>query len=180
MIYRTDVFNEIQIVLCKGKNNQIFLFDLRKPNSPVRSETIKGLDTYCRCISISPTKNFYAVGSVGGKISIMSLNNNFKPFTFKCNVEGNKYFPVNDVCFNPKTKHMATVGSNGKYHFWNIEQKNREFKFNKRISCSLTRGSFNQNGDIFAFSVSYDLTRGTEEQLYKNKNHHRILLHSVK
>ncbi len=184
LVYRISVMNEMLTVLCKGKyqdqktyNQPVFIFDLRKPKSPVKFES-PGLCLLSRCISISPTKKFYAVGDIGGRVAIQSLSGGIKPFKFKCAVEGHKRFPVNDICFNPKNGLMGTVSGDGRYNIWNVEKQNREEKPSKRISSSLTRCSFNQQGDIFAIAVSYDFTRGTNDKLYKNKTHQRILLYS--
>jgi len=176
-IYDFDIFKNVMVVLCAGiENQQVFIFDLRNPKQPLKVEST-GLNTMSRTISISPSKRYYAIGSIGGRVSIKPLIQKFKPFVFKCSFEGkNNAFPVNDICFN-STNLMGTVGSNGRYQIWNVDNKEAIFRFKKRISCSITKGVFNNDGNIYALGVSYDVSRGINSCLYKNKTHQRILLH---
>ena len=53
---------------------------------------------------------------------------------------------------------MATVGSDGKFNFWDRDNRNllkRSEAMEQSISCC----AFNHTGQIFAYAVSYDWSK---------------------
>lgn len=173
-VYKCCVSNTTMIALCPDK---IFVFDLRNPKTPQGIQPT-GLKVASRSLALS--NQFYAVGSIGGRVAIKSSNKN-KSFTFKCGIEEKIHcFPVNDMCFHPnKSELLGTVGSNGRYSIWDVNNRRSIYKQKNKITCSLTCCSFDQSGKFFAVAVSYDFSRGTSSNLYGNKTHHRILLHPL-
>lgn len=77
-------------------------------------------------------------------------------------MQGNIY-SVNDVSFHPTFGTFSTAGSDGAINIWDKDRKQRlkEYqKVNGPISCT----SFNRNGAIFAYAVSYDWSKVSQEQ----------------
>ncbi len=83
-----------------------------------------------RCISIFRDKKAqptgFALGSVEGRVAIQYVNaqNPKDNFTFKChrsngvNQGYQDIYAVNDIAFHPIHGTLATVGSDGRYSFW--------------------------------------------------------------
>ena len=104
-------------------------------------------------------------------------------FTFKChrsNVtqagQTQDIFPVNDIAFHPVHGTLATVGSDGRFSFWDKDARTKLkvsmvticllFIYNAHPQTSdaameqpITSCAFNYNGNIFAYSVSYDWSK---------------------
>merc|ERR1712228_38227 len=90
-----------------------------------------------RCVSIfrdkksSPTG--FALGSVEGRVAIQYVNttNPKDNFTFKCHrsngaVNGfQDIFAVNDIAFHPVHGTLATVGSDGRFSFWDKDARTK-------------------------------------------------------
>ena len=78
---------------------------------------------------------------------------------------------------------FSTAGSDGTYNFWDKDSKQRLKQMPKctysNMPAPIPCTSFNRDGSIFAYAVSYDWSRGYSEynpQTMKNA----ILLHAVK
>ena len=113
------------------------------------------------------------------------MNRRIKSFQTKVCCEGKPdklkpfRFPVNGLCINKRNGHVGVVGSNGFYHIYDLPTKRREYTNKQRISCSLTKCKFDNSGRIFSFGVSYDLSRGTNNGMFNNKRHQKILLEKL-
>nr|CAD7410725.1 unnamed protein product [Timema cristinae] len=135
-----------------------------------------------RCLAIfrdkkkSPTG--YALGSVEGRVAIQYVNpqNPKDNFTFKChrsNGAPNGYqdiYPVNDIAFHPIHGTLATVGSDGSFSFWDKDARTK-LKPSEAMEQPITRCCFNSNGQIFAYAVSYDWSKGHEFYNAQKKNY---------
>lgn len=66
-----------------------------------------------------------------------------------------RWFKVNDIAFHPVHGTLATVGSDGTFSFWDKDARTK-LKPSEPMEQSITRCCFNHNGQIFAYSVSYD------------------------
>ncbi len=67
---------------------------------------------------------------------------------------------------------FATAGSDGMINFWDKDSKKILKRFEK-CNNPVSAGTFNKDGNIFAYSVSYDWSKGVE---FQNQNNY-ILLH---
>nr|QBH73992.1 mitotic checkpoint protein and poly(a)+ RNA export protein [Nicoletia phytophila] len=135
-----------------------------------------------RCVSIFKDKKGtpagFALGSVEGRVAIqyVSPQNPKDNFTFKChrsNGTPNGYqdiFAVNDISFHPAHGTLATVGSDGRFSFWDKDARTK-LKTSEAMEQSITRCCFNNNGQIFAYSVSYDWSKGHEYYNLQKKNY---------
>lgn len=131
-----------------------------------------------RCVSIFRDKNNaptgFALGSVEGRVAIQYVNpgNPKDNFTFKChriNRSVPDIFPVNDIAINPAHGTLATVGSEGKFSFWDKDLRTK-LKESKPCDQAITKCVFNKDGQIFAYAVSYDWSKGHEFYNPKKKN----------
>ncbi len=82
-----------------------------------------------------------------------------KNFSFKCHRDdGGNMYSVNDISFHPVYGTFSTAGADGTISIWDKDRKQRlkgYTKVNGTISCT----SFNRNGTIFAYAVSYDWSK---------------------
>ncbi|XP_077495628.1 ribonucleic acid export 1 [Amblyomma americanum] len=140
-----------------------------------------------RCVSIFQDKkgqpNGFALGSVEGRVAIQYVNpqNPKDNFTFKCHRANGttngfqEIFAVNDIAFHPVHMTLATVGSDGKFSFWDKDARTK-LKTSEQMEQPVTRCCFNARGEIFAYAVSYDWSKGYEFHNPQKKNY--IFLHS--
>jgi WD40 repeat protein len=65
---------------------------------------------------------------------------------------------VNDIAFHPVHGTLATVGSDGSFSFWDKDARTK-LKPSEAMEQPITRCCFNNNGQIFAYAVSYDWSK---------------------
>ncbi|KAK9892253.1 hypothetical protein WA026_019054 [Henosepilachna vigintioctopunctata] len=153
-------------------NRHLIIYQLEgKPQEYKRVES--PLKYQHRCVAIfrdkKKTPTGYALGSVEGRVAIQYVNpqNPKDNFTFKChrsNGTPNGYqdiYAVNDIAFHPVHGTLATVGSDGSFSFWDKDARTK-LKPSELMQQSIVRCAFNSNGQIFAYAVSYDWSKGHE------------------
>lgn len=72
---------------------------------------------------------------------------------------------------------LPALGSDGCYHFWDKETK-RRLKAMERINESITCGTFNRDGSLYAYAVSYDWSKGCQ-QYNPASTRNTVMLHPV-
>ncbi|EFN64129.1 mRNA export factor [Camponotus floridanus] len=133
-----------------------------------------------RCVAIFRDKKKvptgFAIGSTEGRVAIHHLNLSTKEnFTFKChrtNGTPNGYqdiYAVNDIAFHPVHGTVATVGGDGTFGFWDKDARTK-LKSSETMEQPITCCCFNHNGQIFAYAVSYDWSKGHEYYNPAKKN----------
>lgn len=135
-----------------------------------------------RCVSIfldQKTKGpiGFALGSIEGRVAIHHVNptNPKDNFTFKCHRANGTtggvqdIFAVNDIAFHPGHGTLATVGSDGRFSFWDKDARTK-LKTSDQLPNPITCCTFNAQGNIFAYAVSYDWSKGHEFYNPKSKN----------
>lgn len=154
----------------------------------------------------------FALGSVEGRVAIQYVNaqNPKDNFTFKCHRSNGvtngfqDIYAVNDIAFHPVHGTLATVGSDGRYSFWDkvsntcnqprltsavrfaptveskslktvfppfVQDARTKLKTSEAMDQPITCCTFNSSGQIFAYSVSYDWSRGHEFYNPQKKNY---------
>eukprot|EP00927_Polykrikos_kofoidii_P024517 TRINITY_DN2228_c0_g1_i1.p1 TRINITY_DN2228_c0_g1~~TRINITY_DN2228_c0_g1_i1.p1 ORF type:complete len:360 (+),score=50.62 TRINITY_DN2228_c0_g1_i1:197-1276(+) len=162
-VYTMDVKYPLLIVGLAGPQRQICVYNLQSiqqnPN-PYKTLT-SALNLQTRCITAFPDKTGFAVGSIEGRISIAHIEDTSKNFAFKCHRTTDEVYAVNGIDFHPTMGSFASVGGDGTFVFWDKENRQRLKQFN---SCNypVTAGKFNAPGDLFAYAVSYDWSKGHE------------------
>ena len=84
---------------------------------------------------------------------------------------------MNDIAFHPRHGTFVTVGSDGAYNFWDKDTKQR-LKAMQAASSSVPCCTFNADGSILAYAVSYDWHKGAAEHNPATSQNY-ILLHAV-
>lgn len=84
---------------------------------------------------------------------------------------------MNDIAFHPRYGTFATVGSDGAYNFWDKDTKQR-LKAMQAASQPIPCCSFNGDGSILAYAVSYDWSRGSSDHNPAQSQNY-IMLHAV-
>lgn len=183
--YCADVLGPMAVVSTADRAILIYKLDpsptlIKSSDSPFKFQH--------KCVSIfvdekrEPTG--YALGSIEGRVAIQYVQQKDPKsnFTFKCHRSNGQNNPgvqdiysVNDIAFHPVYGTMATIGSDGKYSFWDKDARTR-LKISDQYEQSLTRCAISPSGDIFAFAVGYDWSKGHEYSTTQNKN--RIVFHA--
>ena len=65
---------------------------------------------------------------------------------------------VNDIAFHPQHGTLATVGADGRFSFWDKDARTK-LKNSETMEQPVTSCCFNNNGNVFAYSVSYDWSK---------------------
>lgn len=142
---------------------------------------------------LPPNPPGFAVGSVEGRVAIQYVKeeNKSSNFSFKCHRkdppapgpgqaqrEPHQLFCVNAISFHPIQGTFSTAGSDGTINFWDKDSKTRLKSFEAKAG-PISATAFNQNGNIFAYAVSYDWHKGHQ---YANPPNtpNKIFLHAAK
>lgn len=180
--YCADVYGPMAVVSTADRAILVYKLDpaptlVKQSDSPFKFQH--------RCVSIfcdeKREPNGYALGSIEGRVAVQYVQKDPKSnFTFKCHRSNGQnssiqdIYAVNDICFHPIYGTMATIGSDGKYSFWDKDARTR-LKISDQFDAPMTRCSINSTGEIFAYATGYDWSKGHE---YSNPNvKNKILLH---
>jgi len=174
--YDFDVKGNLLVVACAGRS--IISFDVQgQPREHNRKES--PLKFQSRCISAFPDMTGFAVGSIEGRVGIHYLQKvpGKESFAFKCHRQDNNVYPVNGIAFHPHYGTFATIGSDGVVNFWDKDNKQRLKGF-PAIKQSISCCNFNAQGNMFAYSSSYDWHKGSGCYA-PNQNTNDIYIHYV-
>jgi len=172
--FALSVRHPLMVVGTADRN--LIIFNLQNPqtefkriSSPLKYQT--------RCVAAFPDKQGFLVGSIEGRVGVHHVEEaqQSKNFTFKCHRDSNDIYAVNSLNFHPVHQTFATAGSDGAFNFWDKDSKQRlkaMARSNQPIPCS----TFNSDGSLYAYAVSYDWSKGAENHNPATAKHH-ILLH---
>ncbi|KAI7227995.1 WD40 repeat-like protein [Hortaea werneckii] len=182
-IYTMDVRNDMLVV--GTAERWIHVVNVNQPGTFYR--TLQSpLKWQSRVVSIfSPEPNGFAIGSIEGRCAIQYVEDKDQSgnFSFKCHRQTppndrntSNVFAVNAISFHPQHGTFSTAGSDGTFHFWDKDAKHR-LKGYPEVGGSIVATDFNKGGNIFAYAVSYDWSKGYQgnSQQYPNK----IMLHPI-
>uniref|UniRef100_A0A6B2LAI3 Uncharacterized protein n=1 Tax=Arcella intermedia TaxID=1963864 RepID=A0A6B2LAI3_9EUKA len=173
-LYAADVRDNLAVVGTADK--KITIYNLNNPNAPFKTVD-SPLRFQTRCIKTFPNKTGFAVGSIEGRVGIhhVDTSDSGKNFAFKCHRNKNDIYAVNDLAFHPLGT-FATCGSDGTFHFWDKDSKQRLKAF-KKCALPIACCEFSATGDIFAYASCYDWHKGSSG--YNPAEKTCILLHST-
>lgn len=173
-VYAMDVTHPVLVV--GTANRQFTIFNLSNPQQPFRTAE-SPLKMQTRCIANFPDKSGFAIGSIEGRVGIHHVEEkSTKNFAFKCHRQNEEVYSVNNISFHPWGT-FATCGSDGVYTYWDKDSKQRLKQF-ERASLAITSSSFNHDGSLFAYSLSYDWAQGAA--YFDRSKVPSILIHAVK
>ncbi|KAF2872485.1 WD40-repeat-containing domain protein [Massariosphaeria phaeospora] len=164
-VYSMDVKDHLLVVATAERH--IHMVNLNDPSKIYKTIT-SPLKWQTRVVSCFADASGFAVGSIEGRCAIQyvedkdtSLN-----FSFKCHRQQDpanrdiaKVYSVNAISFHPQHGTFSTAGSDGTFHFWDKDAKHR-LKGYPEVGGSITATGFSRNGDIFAYAISYDWSKG--------------------
>ena len=185
--YALDVTHPLMVV--GTAERKILIYDLSRANwqQPLRYED-SPLRHQTRCIATFPDREGFAVGSVEGRVAVHHVDpkDAARNFAFKCHRETQEsrvgqpsivnIYSVNSIVFH-KFGTFATAGADGVYNFWDKDSKQRLMAF-KPCGNSISCASFSPLGNLYAYALSYDWSRGSEN--YNPQTPNLIMLHHVK
>ena len=67
-------------------------------------------------------------------------------------------YAVNGIAFHPVHGTLATVGSDGRFSFWDKDARTK-LKTSEQLDQPISACCFNHNGNIFAYASSYDWSK---------------------
>ncbi|KAI7850467.1 WD40-repeat-containing domain protein [Circinella umbellata] len=161
----------------------VCIFDLSNP-AVIFKQTMSPLKWQTRVVSCFPDNKGYAIGSIEGRVGIQYVDDKeqSKNFSFKCHRDEQKnVFSVNDISFHPIYGTFSTAGSDGTVSFWDKDSKQRLKPFSN-VQGTIPCTTFNRNGTIFAYAVSYDWSKGYKfaTPSTPTNNPNKIYLHAVR
>ena len=74
---------------------------------------------------------------------------------------------VNDIKFHPVHGTLATVGSDGRFSFWDKDARTK-IKTSEQLDQPITCCAFNSNGQIYAYASSYDWSKVSIQILFNH------------
>ncbi|CAJ1950580.1 unnamed protein product [Cylindrotheca closterium] len=155
-VYGLDVRGNLMVAITADR--KLFVYDASGPQPVLEYEMDSPLRCQSRCVACLPNQKGFAIGGLEGRVCIRHRNN-AKGFRFQCHRQGSDVFAVNAIAFANRYSTFATCGADGGVSFWNkdLKQKVKEFKpIQRSISCA----TFNTQGNLFAYSSSYDWSKG--------------------
>mmetsp|Transcript_12390 Transcript_12390/g.16264 ORF Transcript_12390/g.16264 Transcript_12390/m.16264 type:complete len:360 (-) Transcript_12390:151-1230(-) len=173
-VYAMDVRDNLMVVATAGRH--ILAYDcsghpreVHRKESPLRFQS--------RCIACFTDSTGFAVGSIEGRVGIHYLQKveGRESFAFKCHRQDSNVYSVNAISFHSQFGTFSTVGSDGVVNFWDKDNKQRLKGFNE-IQRPVTAARFNAQGNLFAYSSSYDWSKGSMQLLPGNEIYvHRVM-----
>ncbi|TFK45800.1 WD40 repeat-like protein [Heliocybe sulcata] len=182
--YSLDVAYPLMVVGTAERH--LCIFNLNNPMTPHKTMQ-SPLKWQTRVVSCFPSNNGFAVGSVEGRVAIQYIDDKdaANNFSFKCHrrdatpnsKDQSLVYAVNDITFHPVHGTFSTCGSDGTINFWDKDARTRLKTFESSPG-PITATTFNRNGSIFAYAVSYDWSKGHSGMTPGHPN--KIMLHACK
>ncbi|KAJ5490553.1 hypothetical protein N7453_011378 [Penicillium expansum] len=181
-VYTMDVKNKLLVIGTADRYINIINLDqptkfYKTMQSPLKWQT--------RVVSCFSDASGFAVGSVEGRCAIQYVEekDSASNFSFKCHREtapANRdvcnIYSVNAISFHPIHGTFSTAGADGTFHFWDKDAKHR-LKGYPAVGGPITTTAFNRTGNIFAYSVSYDWSKGYSANTQQTTN--KVMLHPI-
>ena len=181
-IYSIDSKNNLLVI--GTADRYINIVNLDKPTefyktlqSPLKWQT--------RVVTCFSDSSGFAVGSIEGRCAIQYVEekDSSSNFSFKCHRQPppntrdvSNVYSVNAISFHPVHGTFSTAGSDGTFHFWDKDAKHR-LKGYPEVRGTISSTAFNRSGNIFAYAVSYDWSKGYAVNTPQSVN--KVMLHAV-
>ncbi|KAK2731978.1 hypothetical protein FQN57_003053 [Myotisia sp. PD_48] len=181
-VYTMDTKNKLLVV--GTADRYINVVNLDQPTTFYKVSQ-SNLKWQTRTVSCFADASGYAVGSIEGRCAIQYVEEKdaSSNFSFKCHRESapnapnvSNVYSVNSIGFHPEHGTFSTAGSDGTYHFWDKDAKHR-LKGYPNVGGTISTTAFNRNGNIFAYAVSYDWSKGYTGNTPQTPN--KVMMHPV-
>lgn len=178
--YSMSVKDQLMVVATADRD--ICVVNLSNPQA-IYKQIKSPLKYQTRVVSCFIKANGYAVGSVEGRCAIQYIDDKDKDsnFSFKCHRDQTStqvanVYSVNDISFHPQHGTLSTAGADGTFVFWDKDAKHRLKGF-PSVGGPISATTFNRTGDIFAYAVSYDWSKGHAGNAPNLPN--KVMLHPI-
>ncbi|OBZ84758.1 Poly(A)+ RNA export protein [Choanephora cucurbitarum] len=175
--YSMDTRGDLLVAATADRN--VLIFNLNNPTA-IYKQNISPLKWQTRKVACFIDSKGYAIGSIEGRLGIQYIDEKdaAKSFSFKCHRDQTKnVYAVNDISFHPVYGTFATSGADGTVVLWDKDSKQR-IKTLPQANATIPCTTFNRTGNILAYAVSYDWTKG--HQFYNTEGQiNRLMLHPV-
>lgn len=148
----------------------ICIIDLNNPTSIFRTSA-SPLKWQTRVVACHPNGDSFSVGSIEGRCGIQYVDasvNQASSFSFKCHRKTvtsprneTLVYALNSMCYHPVYGSLCTAGADGGINYWDTQAKHRLKAFSDAGGI-VTSTAFNRTGNIFAYAISYDWSKGYE------------------
>ncbi|EDO19570.1 hypothetical protein Kpol_1018p103 [Vanderwaltozyma polyspora DSM 70294] len=166
-VYSMDSKGKLLVVGTADRN--ICIIDLNNPGNIFKS-TLSPLKWQTRSIACFNEGDSFAIGSIEGRCAIRFVDDMQQKklgFSFKCHRQnqGNTpssnalVYPVNSIAVHPIYGTFVTAGSDGCFNFWDRNNRHRLKAFPKQ-NYTIPVVSFNRQGTVLAYALSYDWFQG--------------------
>ncbi|THH30001.1 hypothetical protein EUX98_g4192 [Antrodiella citrinella] len=182
--YTFDVAYPLMVVGTAERHIQVF--NLTNPTTAYKT-MVSPLKWQTRVVSCFPSANGFAVGSVEGRVAIQYVDDkdSASNFSFKCHrrdqtatsKDQSLVYAVNDITFHPVHGTFSTCGADGTINYWDKDARTRLKTF-EPVAGPVTATCFNRTGSIFAYSISYDWSKGHSGMTPGHPN--KLMLHACK
>ncbi|KAF2161676.1 hypothetical protein M409DRAFT_69723 [Zasmidium cellare ATCC 36951] len=182
-VYSMDVRGDQMLVVGTAERH-IHIIDLRNPTKFFKSMQ-SPLKWQTRVVSTFTDGTGFAIGSIEGRCAIQYIDDkdSANNFSFKCHRQtpatdrnNSNVYAVNAISFHPQHGTFSTAGSDGTFHFWDKDAKHR-LKGYPEVGGTISATDFNRGGNIFAYAVSYDWSKGYSFNTAQYPN--KIMLHPI-
>jgi mRNA export factor len=177
--------NETRMVVATSDRN-VLIFDLQQ--GPRKIQEMKSKLAYqTRCVKVSPDGTGFGIGGLEGRVQLQKiqptamLKKEWFRFKTKSLQDDNSAYCVNSISFynhhhNKLT--IATATSEGVLKFWNATDQKVMNKTNfSKLDQPITSTAFNRDGNLFAYSSSYDWSKGSAH--YSPSKPNDIFIHYI-
>ncbi|KAI9835832.1 MAG: RNA export factor gle2 [Sclerophora amabilis] len=175
-VYTLDVRDKLMVI--GTAERFINVVNLNEPQkfyktiqSPLKWQT--------RVVSCFTDATGFAVGSIEGRCAMQYVEDK----DHECHRENPpnqrgtaNVYSVNSISFHPVYGTFSTAGSDGTFHYWDKDAKHR-LKGYPAVGGAISASTFNRNGSIFAYAVSYDWSKGFSQNNAQYPN--KVMLHPV-
>ncbi|CAM9575689.1 unnamed protein product [Phaeothamnion confervicola] len=189
-VYAMDAVFPLLVVGLGDANRTMAVYDMSQGQPRLHAKKQSQLKYQTRCVACLPDKTGFAVGSIEGRVGIEYVNEmvpehqtpptNKRGFAFKCHRDqpagkGATVYAVNAIAMH-RYGTFATGGSDGSFNFWDKDSRQRLKAFDKRDNA-ITCARFSAAGDLFAYGIGYDWSRGCEHAPPPGQAHSNIFVH---
>ncbi|RDB25690.1 Poly(A)+ RNA export protein [Hypsizygus marmoreus] len=184
--YSFDV--QYPLLVVGTAERHIQMFNLTNPTTPYKTiiSPLKWQTRIVSCFTASSNSGF-AIGSTEGRVAFQYVEekDSSDNFSFKCHRRDSTpssrdqalVYPVNDISFHPIQGTFSTCGADGTICFWDKDARQRLKTFDP-APAPISATAFNHNGNIFAYAISYDWSKGHSGMVPGHPN--KIMLHACK
>lgn len=146
----------------------VVVINLERPGEIFKTQA-SALKWQTRVVTCLNTGSGYAIGSIEGRCAISYVDDKEQSqlgFSFKCHREAQGaaknetlVYSVNAISVHPVYGTFSTAGSDGTFNIWDKDSKYR-LKASNKAGGPITSTAFSRTGNIFAYAVSYDWSKG--------------------